>query len=366
MAENMFFFQVFRPERPDTFARQVQSVERQLAEWMQQCGLTARQLLFSRIFLSDAANQWAAAQESALLADVLSQGAVSYIEQPNADGAKISLLVWFASTENLEKKMSPGQMQVRLGNDRLFLHTVRLTAAEAQGLNAREQTELAFERHCAWLREQGLTLRENCFRTWIYVRDIDRHYAGVVEGRNRVFAREGLTRDSHYIASTGIGGYTDNREAIVAVDFLSGELTAPDIRYLQALEYLNPTYEYGVAFERGTALSIAGHRLALISGTASIDKFGQCLHRGDVLTQAGRLLLNIEKLLNDDGATLRNLVQIIVYLRDMADYSAVRDYFHLRFPDLPTSIVMGRVCRPEWLIEVEGIAVTPAPAGDNL
>lgn len=361
----MFLFQVFRPERQVSFAQQVQSVARQLTEWMQQRGLTTKQMLFSRVFLSDAANQWAAVQESPLFAEILSQGAVSYIEQPNVDGAKISLLVWFASTADLEKEVSQGQMQVRIGSDRLFLHTVRLTAAETKGLSACAQTELAFERHCAWLREQGLTLRDNCFRTWIYVRDIDRHYAGVVEGRNRVFEREGLTRDSHYIASTGIGGYTDNREAIVAIDFLSGELAAPDVRYLQALDYLNPTYEYGVAFERGTALSVAGHRLALISGTASIDKFGQCLHRGDVLTQSGRLLLNIEKLLNDDGATLHDLVHIIVYLRDMADYPAVRDYFHLRFPGLPTSIVMGRVCRPEWLIEVEGIAVTPLPTGGN-
>ena len=203
-----------------------------------------------------------------------------------------------------------------------------------------------------------MNLRDNCLRTWLYVRDIDRHYADVVRGRNILFAREGLTRDTHYIASTGIGGETGKRETIVAIDFLSGKLAHGEIQQLQALDYLNPTYEYGVAFERGTSFSVAGQRVHLLSGTASIDKHGECLHRGDVVTQAGRLLLNMEKLLNDGGASLGDLKHIIIYLRDMADIAAVRQYFRLRFPNLPQTMVMGRVCRPEWLIEVEGIAVT--------
>ena len=28
-----------------------------------------------------------------------------------------------------------------------------------------------------------------------------------------------------------------------------------------------------------------------------------------------------------------------------------------RFPDLPLIIVQGAVCRPQWLVEVEGIAI---------
>ena len=207
------------------------------------------------------------------------------------------------------------------------------------------------------LREQHMNLEQHCHRTWIYVRDIDRHYGGVVEGRNKVFAQNGLTAESHFIASTGIGGFTDNSEAIVGIDFLSvNGISRDDVQYLHALDFLNPTHEYGVAFERGTKISLPQGNLFFISGTASIDKYGDCLHRGDVLTQAGRLFLNIEKLLEDGGASLSDLQYFIVYLRDIADYHSINTYLSLRFPSIPYLITEARVCRPEWLREVEGIA----------
>jgi hypothetical protein len=31
-----------------------------------------------------------------------------------------------------------------------------------------------------------------------------------------------------------------------------------------------------------------------------------------------------------------------------------------RFPDAPIQVVQAPVCRPGWLIEVEGIAIVPA------
>ena len=58
-----------------------------------------------------------------------------------------------------------------------------------------------------------MTIRDNLVRTWIYVADIDVNYDGVVRARNDVFRRYGLTADTHYIASTGIGGYSQTRQS---------------------------------------------------------------------------------------------------------------------------------------------------------
>ena len=52
----------------------------------------------------------------------------------------------------------------------------------------------------------------------------------------------------------------------------------------------------------------------------------------------------------------RDLQYMIVYLRDVADYHPIQKYIHLRFPNVPALIVEARVCRPEWLIEVECVA----------
>ena len=51
------------------------------------------------------------------------------------------------------------------------------------------------------------------------------------------------------------------------------------------------------------------------------------------------------------------MTYFIVYLRDIADAPVLRRYMQIRFPNTPFLLTEARVCRPEWLIEVEGMAV---------
>ncbi len=57
---------------------------------------------------------------------------------------------------------------------------------------------------------------------------------------------------------------------------------------------------------------------------------------------------------------------LIVYLRDPRDFERVDDYGFHRFPRLPIITAQGAVCRPEWLIEVEGIAIVANDEPDLL
>jgi enamine deaminase RidA (YjgF/YER057c/UK114 family) len=52
-----------------------------------------------------------------------------------------------------------------------------------------------------------------------------------------------------------------------------------------------------------------------------------------------------------------DIAQMIVYLRDVADYSLVKSMYDERFPDTPKVIVLAPVCRPAWLIEMECISI---------
>lgn len=353
----MFTFQILAPKEKGGFAEQLQSLKLELRSLMNELHFTPAHLIFTRVYLSDAANQWDALCSHPLYTCYLSTGAVSCIEQPLLDGSKVALQLWFANDEGIVKTGTSDCMEIKCDHYAMLFHSVRFTEEMARGKDGNEQTREAFAQHISLLERHGMNLSDHCHRTWLFVRDIDRHYADVVNGRNQVFAEQGLTPQTHFIASTGIGGVCDNREAVVSVDFLSINTPAAEpIYYLNALDYLNPTYEYGVAFERGTRVSLNNYDLYFISGTASIDKFGECVHRGDVLTQTGRLFLNIEKLLNDGGATLNDVRYMIVYLRDVSDYLAISQYLRLRFPNIPTLITEARVCRPEWLIEVECIA----------
>lgn len=206
-----------------------------------------------------------------------------------------------------------------------------------------------------------LFLEKNCVRTWFFVRDVDTQYHGLVVARRENFEREGLTSHTHYIASTGIGGSPADTRALVQLGSLAVLGLHPrQQRYLYAPTHLNPTYEYGVTFERGTAVSYGDRSHIYISGTASIDNKGQVMHVGDVVAQTRRMWENVETLLAEAGASFADVMQIIVYLRDTADAKRVTEMFHERFPNIPTVVTLAPVCRPTWLIEMECIAVRPA------
>jgi hypothetical protein len=139
--------------------------------------------ILKRFFLSDAANQLPLLRASVLYADVLSRGAFSWGEQPPLDGSKITLILT-VTTDSVTVSGTPDLCVVACGGVKRLYHSVRFTADEVAGLSPKEQTEEAFGRHIDWLNAEGLSLADNCVRTWLYVRDIDHNYHGVVEGRN--------------------------------------------------------------------------------------------------------------------------------------------------------------------------------------
>jgi len=298
------------------------------------------EISYAKFFCSDAQNQLQAFN-AALKASKLVFKSYTLVEQPPLDGSRICALV-----------------RITDDKENFLLHSIRLEEAEAYGLDSYAQTRLLFQKYMDIIKPLGLSLATHCARTWIYVRDIDSNYAGVVKARNDVFAEEGLSFDTHYIASTGIGGASGTRSAVVAMDFLTyPELKEEDKLYLKALSHLSPTHDYGVAFERGVRLNLPGKERFLISGTASINSKGYILFDGDVLAQTERLLENIDALLKEGGASIEDVPYFIVYLRDISDYSTISKYMDKRFPGVPYVIVAARVCRPGWLIEMECSAV---------
>lgn len=66
---------------------------------------------------------------------------------------------------------------------------------------------------------------------------------------------------------------------------------------------------------------------------------------------------NVNALLSEGGMSMDDILQIVVYLRDTADYAVVSQMFAKRFPQTPYVITLAPVCRPAWLIEMECIAV---------
>lgn len=316
------------------FEEQLESLNTALLQFLKD--ENKQKLQYIKVFLSDIQNQYEPLLTSELY-KTFANKVLTVVGQPPLNGSKISLLI---ITANEQQKQ--------------LLHALRLTDEEAGTENVYEQTLRLFEMYIDAAKVARTEMKTHLVRTWIYVADIDTNYSSVVKARNDIFSRHGLTPETHFIASTGIGGYSAIRQAKVAIDFLTyPNIKEHDKKYLQALNHLNPTHEYGVAFERGTRVNLGDEQEYFISGTASIDKNGSVLHIGDVKAQAIRLLDNIEALLKDGEATLEDVNYFVIYLRDPSDYSIVDEYMQNRFPRTPRVIVYAKICRPEWLIEME-------------
>lgn len=223
--------------------------------------------------------------------------------------------------------------------------------------SAARQTHAIFDELVEVLGANGATLAEHCVRTWIFVKDVDVFYQDMVAARSALFARHGMTRDTHYLASTGIEGACTHRYDLVFMDAYSIlGLTPAQVSYLNDFGQLCATKDYDVTFERGTQIGYADRAHHFISGTASIDARGAVLHAGDVERQLGRALDNVAALLCSGGAQLEHMTHFIVYLRDPSDHDRIDACLAERFPEIPRLLVQGAVCRPQWLVEVEGIA----------
>jgi enamine deaminase RidA (YjgF/YER057c/UK114 family) len=307
--------------------------------------------VFKRYFLSDSTNQRP-------LMKAEHDCTTSIIQQPPLDGSKIAAWIY----------MQKGTEISTIGDKTLthhngYCHIWQMGMCDNKGDSA-QQTESLLTRYEQSLDSHNATLADNCIRTWFFVRDVDTQYAGMVKARKENFIKEGLTEKTHYISSTGIGGLPADTKALVQMDAYSITGFEPSQqRYLYAHTHLNPTYEYGVTFERGTLMEYGDRKHVFISGTASINNKGEVVHIGNIVKQTERMLENVEKLLEEAGTTFCDVMQIIVYLRDHADYDTVKQMFDSRFPDLPTVITLAPVCRPTWLIEMECIAVAPNSNG---
>ena len=300
-----------------------------------------------RFFLSDPANQTALLRERFDLDCPL-----SVIGQAPLNGTKIAAMVWCRKSAAI----------CRIG-DRMHKVTERgideywYTGGLSDSDGSYNQTVALLDELSAGLESSGLTLETNCMRTWLFVQNIDVNYKGVVDGRNAVFDRHGLTPDTHFIASTGIEGRTADCKNKVMLDAVAVSGPGVLVKYLYGESHLNRTSQYGVRFERGTMVEYPDRKHVYISGTASIDNKGRILHEGDVVSQTDRMIENVGVLLAEAGCGFSQVGSMIVYLRDASDYDVVKKIIDTRFPDCPHVIVQAPVCRPGWLVEMECIAI---------
>lgn len=341
--------QFIHDEDSSTFENQLAHIKAAIELTTQLDAFKNSKTIFKRYFLSDAANQY----PQLIKAEVDNRNyALSVIQQPPLNGAKIA--VWIYMAEDLQITT---QSKYITSESNGYKH-IWTSLTNGKGSNSYEQTQSILELIEQILESENCSLKENCIRTWFFVNNVDVNYADVVEARKELFTKRNMVPQTHYISSTGIEGRINNPKSLVVADAYSiNGIKKGQVTFLKGLTHLNPTYEYGVTFERGTAVNYGDRKHIFISGTASIDNKGDIVHPNNVLKQTERAMENIQVLLGETNSQLTDIAQMIIYLRDVSDYKHVEAYYQTHFPHTPRVIVLAPVCRPGWLIEIECIAI---------
>lgn len=98
-----------------------------------------------------------------------------------------------------------------------------------------------------------------------------------------------------------------------------------------------------------------------VAGQTSVDADGNLVGKGDIEAQTRQVFQNLEKCLAAAGVTFDHVVKINVYSTDLdAHLEVITKYRKQYFPKEPvasTTIQIPRLVHPDWLLEIEAIAV---------
>lgn len=99
-----------------------------------------------------------------------------------------------------------------------------------------------------------------------------------------------------------------------------------------------------------------------LSGQVSQDADGNIVGVGDITTQTRRVLDNLKTILASVGGRMSDIVKVTVFVTDMSGLDAIHrvraEYFTPPYP-ASTLVQVTRLVKPEYLIEIEAVAVVP-------
>lgn len=111
-----------------------------------------------------------------------------------------------------------------------------------------------------------------------------------------------------------------------------------------------------------------GGTMLFLSGQVPLDADGALVGAGDFEAQAEQVLANVDGIVSSFGGDRRSIVKLTVYFTDIATQRPVFGPLRDRFlPDghapASTAVEVSALASPEWLLEVEAVAVVAGSTG---
>ena len=130
------------------------------------------------------------------------------------------------------------------------------------------------------------------------------------------------------------------------------------------IDYINPDT---MARPRGYshAISVTGsHRTIYIGGQNAIDEKENLVGMGNLKKQTEQVLINIQKILEESDAKLENVVKLNIYLVEGQNPQDGFEVFQKMWGDnqnypIVTVLFVSGLGNPDWLVEIDGLALVP-------
>jgi enamine deaminase RidA (YjgF/YER057c/UK114 family) len=305
----------------------------------------------------------------------------NFVLQAPCCGAALAMEVWAIGGKDVRvEHFGPQTLAVSYDSVRWVYCAGVTPGASVRGVYP--QTLDALGRLRASLADAGSSF-ERVVRTWFYLGGITEPGAGGQRYQELNRARTDFYQNIRFqcssLAANGSGGVYPASTGIgtsgsgLVASCMALETRGDDV-VLLPLEnpQQTPAYAYdpqhspqSPKFSRAVALVLGNYVTTWVSGTASIVD-SESLHLGDPEKQTAQTIDNIERLIAADnfaahglkgvGASLRDLAKIRVYLKRAEDLAKCRAICERRFGPVPAIYAVAGVCRPELLVEIEGVA----------
>lgn len=115
------------------------------------------------------------------------------------------------------------------------------------------------------------------------------------------------------------------------------------------------------AYSHGLKVDIGDSEMLFITGQIAMDREGNAVAPTDIVKQTEFIFENIQKILQEGGASLDDVVKAVIYVTDVSKFkeiSAVRNRYFEKAKPVSTLVEISRTVKEGCDIEIEVIAIT--------
>ncbi|MGL4594372.1 MAG: hypothetical protein ACRCUY_06545 [Thermoguttaceae bacterium] len=333
-------------------------------------------------------------------------GAVTFVPQTPADGSIMALELWGIQESKTSKPLENEENNAKRPKSRCLFHVDSLPGrvhvvdfdnmkwffggdmkSGNLPIGAYSRSLNAFEQLKTQLKQNEFAVSQ-IIRTWIYQGHLvlaegnSQRYKELNRARTDFFENvdflqgylpQKYKESNHvtvYPASTGIGA--DDMDLVIGAvaiatdrdDFIAVPLENPN--QTSAFDYGAVYSPQSPKFSRAMAVATKNTALIFVSGTASITE-SESRYENDPVRQTELTLDNIAALISGSNleahgvhgfdTSLSDMAIVRVYVKRPAELELIRKVCEKRLGKIPILYTIADVCRPELLVEIEGICV---------